>query len=184
MSVILFSRVIGPVPVSLFISEKHTSALTITENPVENGVKITDHAVVEPKSLTLEFADDNATATYNQLVRFQESRVPFTLQTGLYVYKNMLIKNLTVTRDAKNARVLVGTCELQEIIIVSTASSGDTTGKSGKAGGKGSTNAASPSKERAASSVKDRASGTVTRGDTPERLVPLNENKSILSRVL
>lgn len=34
-------------------SEQHSSTLKITENPIENGANIADHAVLEPKSITI-----------------------------------------------------------------------------------------------------------------------------------
>src|SRR5690606_6989980 len=85
LMMILFSGAIGPVPVSVILKEDHKSSLGITENPIETGAKVTDHSYVEPKRLSLDFADENAAATYNALVRFQESRVPFVAVSGLYV---------------------------------------------------------------------------------------------------
>src|SRR5690606_36155713 len=158
MSAIFFSRLIGPVPVDVIVREVHRTTLGITENPIETGAKVTDHAYVEPKKLTLEFASGNAVATYNALVRFQESRVPFTIVSGLAVYNNMLIKELRVTRDATFSRVLDGLCELQEAIIVSTsytAAQGDSGAEKSDApaGGKKTTRAASPTPERAGDAV-------------------------------
>lgn len=193
---ILFSGAIGPIPVSVIMRERHNSELGITEEPIETGAKVTDHAYVEPKKLTLEFGDANAVATFNALQRFQESRQPFSVVTGLTVYRNMLIKALMVERDATYSRVLNGRAELQEIIIVSTAytttegegSSGRRqTGGQNKAqpGGKNSTRSARPTPERASDAVtKDRTSGTVMRGDAQERVVPANENRSLLSRIV
>ena len=194
MPAIMFSGAIGPVPVSVIISEGHQSSLGITENPIETGAKVTDHAYVMPKKLTLEFADANAAATYNALVRFQESRRPFTIVSGLYMYRNMLIKDLSADRDKQNANILSGRCELQEIIIVSTAyavSQGGSDGAgAGTVSGTGSSNAASsgeagraptPTAERVAPGpTADRAGGTVARGDVPGSTVAPARNQSIL----
>lgn len=195
MAAILFSGLIGPVPVSVIVRESHQSNLGITELPIETGAKVTDHAYVEPKRISLEFADASAAATFNALVRFQESRVPFTFVSGLFVYNSMLIKSLSADRDATFSTVLAGKAELQEVIIVSTAytsSEGDvdsagsnkaTEGKS-KPGGEKSTRAARPSTERAGDAVTgDRAAATSMRGDAATRSVPTNENASILSRM-
>lgn len=194
---ILFSSAIGPIPVSVIMSERHSSTLGITENPIETGAKITDHAYVEPKRLTLEFADANAAGTYNTLVRFQESRVPFVAVSGLYVYQDMLIKSLDAERDARTSRILSGKVELQQVLIVSTAytstegEAGSQTGtsannsKKANPGGKKSTSAARPTTERATDSVtKDRAAGTTMRGDASPTTVPPTENRSIASRLL
>lgn len=171
MSVIAFSSVIGPVPISCILTEKHESGLEITLNPVEFGADITDHAYVRPKRVTLDIADAGAALTYNDLVRFQESRVPFTLVTGLSLYRNMLIKSLDADRDASFSRVLRCKVELQEIIIVDTAyaaADGSDAPQAGKPGGEKSTQAARPTKGRAGdAATADRASGTVQRGDAP-----------------
>ena len=173
MTAFAFSSAIGPVPINCVISEKHESSLDITEIPIETGARATDHAVVTPKKLTLTIANDGAAATYNALVRFQESRVPFSVVSGLRVYGNMLIRQIDAERDATFSRVLRATVDLQEIIIVSTAYAADPGGETGagssdrgQPGGKKSLRAAPPSSERAKdAATANRASGTVQRGD-------------------
>lgn len=187
MTAILFSGSIGPIPVSVVMRENHRSSLGITENPIENGSNVTDHAYVNPKSLTLEFADANAAATYNALVRFQESRAPFVVVSGLFVYTNMLIKELSATRDARTSRILDGRVELQEIIIVSTAytsteGAANDAQSSGKPGGAQSNQSARPTTERAGNTVTaDQAAGTTMRGDAGAVTPPPAENKSVLA---
>lgn len=172
MSVIMFNNLIGPILVSIVISEKHTSSIGITENPIETGASITDHAYIKPKQYSVDFGDANAAETYNALVKFQETREPFTIVSGLFVYKNMLIENISVTRDSTYAYVLNGNVDMKEAILVSTAytaSEGDSgSAKSkGKAGGNKSAQSARPSKETAGDAkTADRASGTNMRGDT------------------
>lgn len=187
MSAILFSGLIGPVPVSVIMRETHRSSLGITENPIETGANVTDHSYVNPKQLTLEFADAFAAATYNALVRFQESRIPFYLVSGLFIYKNMLIKDLSATRDAGTSRILDGRAELQEVIIVSTAytsteASANDPQSQGKPGGTDSTQSARPTSERAGDAVtSDRAAGTTMRGDTAGSTPAPSENRSVLA---
>ena len=170
MSAILFSGAIGPVPVSVIMREIHISTLGITEYPVETGAKVTDHAYIEPKKLELEFADEFAVATYNTLVRFQESRVPFTIVSGLFVYTNMLIREISADRDAEFSQVLNGRAALQEVIIVSTAHvAGSSAAKNTK---------------NSDAATQDRTSGTVNRGDQATKTVPPDQNRSILDRGL
>lgn len=188
MAAIAFSSVIGPVPISCVLTEKHESSLEITLNPVEFGADITDHAYVQPKKVTLDVADANAAATFSSLVRFQESRVPFTLVTGLSVYRNMLIKSLDADRDASFSRVLRCRVDLQEIIIVDTAyaaaDANSDAPKGGKPGGEKSTKAAQPAKGRAGdTATADRASGTVQRGDAPAAAASAAD-RSILYQML
>lgn len=168
-SIIAFSTSIGPVPLDCVISEKPTSELDITEIAIETGARITDHAVVLPKKVGLDVASGNAAATFAALVAFQESRVPFTLVTGLKVFSNMLVKGIYPERDAGFSSVFRGRVELQEAIIVATAYAADPGGDNserGKPGGKKSTRAAPATSERAkGGATPDRASQTEMRGD-------------------
>lgn len=181
MSVIAFSSAIGPVAIDCVVSERHSSELDITEIPIETGAKITDHAIVMPKRITLDVADYGAAATYAALVAFQESRVPFSLVTGLTIYNSMLIKRIDADRDAGSSRILRCRCDLQEVIIVSTSYAaspdGESTGERGKAAGTKSTRAAPPSSERAGDAVTgDRSTGTVQRGDAGVTTAPADSS--------
>lgn len=184
MSVILFSRMIGPVPVEVVMKESHKSTLGITELPIETGAKVTDHAYVEPKELEYTIADGNAAATYNTLVQFQESRVPFTIVSGLFVYKDMLIKELSAERDTKNSRILSGSVSFRQVILVSTAyAQGEGKNEAGKAGGDKSTKSSADAKRAANQTTADKTAGTVTRGDQSSKAVEPARNQSILSRM-
>jgi hypothetical protein len=165
MVAIAFNRLVGPVPVDCVITESHNSELEITEIPIENGARITDHAFVLPKKITLDIATANATASYNALVAFQESRVPFTLVTGLYVYTNMLIKSLKADRDKTYSTILKCTADLQEVIIVSTAYAADPTSES-SGDTTNSTKTKLNSQTAGDAATADRTTGTVLRGDT------------------
>jgi hypothetical protein len=124
MSVIAFNRRIGPVAIDCVLRESHNSDLEVTKIPIEFGADVTDHAYVQPKSITMEIANASAAASYNALVAFQESRVPFVVVSGLYVYYDMLIKSLSAERDSQNAYILRATAKLDQIIIVGSAMSG------------------------------------------------------------
>jgi hypothetical protein len=155
MSAILYSSRIGPVAVEIIIRESHTSSLGITQIPIETGAKITDHAFKEPKQVEVDFADGGAAATWAALVRFQEQREPFTMVTGLFQYKNMLIKDLTAERDQETFRIVKGTALLQEVLLVKTAhAAGDK-----KADGNG--------KPKEDGKTPDRTEPTTPRGDQP-----------------
>lgn len=190
MSAIIFSNVIGPVPISVILAERHESSIGITEQPIETGAKITDHAYVEPKKLSLEFGGELAVPTYNALVRFQESRVPFVFVSGLFLYSNMLIQKISVTRDVNYSQVLYGTVDLQEAIIVSTAyvssdGDGNPTQTNGKPGGTKSTKAASPSTGKSGDAVTgNRAAGTTMRGDAATKTVSPTEGKSLILQAI
>ncbi len=128
MTCILTSRSIGGIFVDVVISEEHTASMEIAEHPVESGAKISDHAWRMPYSVSLEsvIGSDRAVSSYQALLAMQEKAEPFALITGLKVYSNMLVKEISATRDREHARVLKFTAELQEVIIVDTQTSGAT----------------------------------------------------------
>lgn len=91
--------------------------------PNDNG----QYTFEEDDSYTITGGDVNRpTRTYMQLLGLQASRQPFTVITGKRMYKNMLIKNISVTTDQDTENVLMFTADLQEIIIVATANYGET----------------------------------------------------------
>ncbi|KAA0970806.1 hypothetical protein FPY71_10040 [Aureimonas fodinaquatilis] len=190
MTAIAFSRLIGPVSLDVIIREQHETELEITLNPVEASADITDHAYMQPRRLVMEVADRSAAATWQALRRLQESRVPFTMVSGLDIYRNLLIRRLTAERDATYSQVFRGTVELQEVILVDTAqaAASDSSGqrkseRGGKAdpGGKDSRRSAAPTSERSGDrQTSDRASSTVQRGDSATKPVEASRGSSLL----
>ena len=183
MSVIAFSPNVGPIRFDCVISEEHTSETEITGNPIETGSEINDHAYVKPKQVTLEVADSNAALTYNALVRFQESRIPFFMMTGLTLYRNMLIQSIDATRDKDTSRILRATIILREAIIVSTgvAASSSDSSSNARPGSPNSRRSVTPSQNTATDTVtSDRTSSTVIRGDMPVQTVPKPQSQSLL----
>lgn len=115
----------------------HSSKLKITEHPVEEGAAITDHAYVEPRSLTLEigmsdvcmsFVDgqfaqksSRSVSAYEVLKQLQSNRIPLKVFTRLDVYENMLIETITSPDDYKTMFGLRAAIGLREIIVVTTS---------------------------------------------------------------
>lgn len=180
---IAFSALQFPVQIAAILTERHNSRLAITENPVEGGAVITDHAYTEPKRVSLEMVGENAAITYNALLLFQKSRVPFVLVTGLSVYPNMLIENIDADRDPRTAYVLHAWIDCREVQIVSSGVAPvdvSTIGyvPQGAPGGANSFRQSGLTPELAGDAVTaDRASGTVQIGDAAVKTV---ENTSIL----
>ena len=56
--------------------------------------------------------------TYKKLLALQEKREPIDVMTGKRSYKNMMIRSLSQTTDAKTNAVLIISADLVEIIIV------------------------------------------------------------------
>jgi hypothetical protein len=126
------------------IRESHTSELEVTENPVETGVSVSDHAFMRPLRLDIEacvgdawvhgqddkgnkvkdlFSSDagsRAFIAFKRLQDLQSAAEPFTVQTGLRLYENMVITSLSVPQDAATASSLCFQASLREVIRVST----------------------------------------------------------------
>lgn len=176
--IIAFSSVIGPVPLNVLISEKHTSDVEITSNPIETGAEVNDHAYVKPKEVELEIADANAAMTHAALVAFQESRVPFTLVTGLRVYNNMIIKGIDAERNKTWSKVLKATVRLKEVKIVETGTAEEGTDAKDNGDKNKSSN---PSKDKANNAkTADKANGGVNAGDKGGTTVAAPKSQSLL----
>ncbi|KQT52226.1 MULTISPECIES: phage baseplate protein [unclassified Aureimonas] len=198
MTAILFSRAIGPVPIPVVVSEAPESTLSITEIPIEDGSVITDHAHSEPFRITLEIATPTLAATYAALVAWQKARVPFTYVSGFAKHDNLLIRRIAAERDVRVSDIFSGRIELQEVKIVSSATApgdsadagqngGNADARGGKKqpGGKDSRRAATPSASRASdAATKNRAAGTVTRGDARTNPVEPARGQSLLKQFL
>jgi hypothetical protein len=123
---------IGAVPLDVSISQIHRFPSVITKNPVEDGTTFADHVVLLPVTLEIDgrvtdapisirdviTGKFNAQDAYRELVRMQKAREPFTVVTGLNVYQNMLIEDLSIPRTASDGKSMRFTILLQEIQIV------------------------------------------------------------------
>lgn len=121
-TVIIVPREIGPVKISAFLHEQHRSDATITTNPIENGSSVNDHMYIEPKGLTLEIGDEQASDAFIALIEHQALRKPFDIVTGLAVYNDVVIAAIIADRDKSTSKILRATIELQEVIIVGSSS--------------------------------------------------------------
>lgn len=183
MSAILYSPMIGPVPITVVVSERHESVLEMTEVPIEGSANATDHAYSNPDRVSVEVVSDGAAATYQALRRWQKERVPFTLVTGLEIYSDMLIAAIRPERDKAFSNVFRGSIDLQQVIIVETsyipagASSGQPGGLgAGLPGGENSLRAAALSATRAIGDLAAiRTARTSTRGVATTSLAPTVE---------
>ncbi|MBS9424531.1 phage baseplate protein [Photorhabdus caribbeanensis] len=139
-------RKIGVIVPSVVISETHTDVSNITDHPVQQGVTFSDHAYDNPSEVRMDlgFAGggslldiidttkvfDISTGLslgtsprdiYQQLLDLRASHKPFDVVTGKRLYKNMLIKDISVTTDKTSENVLSVVLNLREIVIVETS---------------------------------------------------------------
>src|SRR5260363_467077 len=124
-------RSIGEIVPNVVSEEVHQDALTITEHPVEQGAAIADHAYVRPAEVVMRcgFGPGNAffrmessdPAWMSQQLRaLQASRQPFDVIPGKRAYRNMLIRQLTVTTASEREHARMISAALRQILIVQT----------------------------------------------------------------
>ena len=116
-----------------FLSESHELRLSKTTYPLESGKLLTDHAVVEPKTLKLVgwvsglLAPEHRRAGYGsygsgaeawgEIVTLAESREPVKVVTMLGVYDSMLITSVKAPVDRTTGRALRFEMELEEVLF-------------------------------------------------------------------
>jgi hypothetical protein len=137
---------IGGIELDAILSETHNNQVRLTKNPVELGADITDHAVIEPKrlSITAQVSDTplgtaafgqivdlvtglfgtsttknitRSNAAYNAMVQLMEEREPIEVQTKLKLYQDMVITSLSVTQDKNTSRIVLMNISLEEVLI-------------------------------------------------------------------
>lgn len=137
---------LGGIQLDAVLTESHTNTIRLTKNPVELGADITDHAVIEPKTITLDVIvtdnpiglaalgqivdnvtglfgtsnEENVTrsnAAYNSMVSLMETREPLEVQTKLRLYENMIITGLSSSQDKDSSRIARMVINLEEVII-------------------------------------------------------------------
>lgn len=133
------------IALDIVLREGHTSELEVTQNPVETGVVVSDHAFMRPLEIEIEgeisdtplhgydrqtgqpiadrFYSKNASRSataLEQLRGLQASADPFSVQTLLKLYPNMMLVSLNVEQDADTANGLPIRMRLREIIRRST----------------------------------------------------------------
>ena len=116
-----------------FITVDVTSELEITENPVETGVAIADHAYVKPTTIDMNIIMSDvheslvaeqftggwsrSVKAYEILKQIQSDRIPVAVLTRVGLFENMLIKRIISNDDAKTYRGLNAQVSLVELPI-------------------------------------------------------------------
>lgn len=130
-------RSMGGLVFDAVFEESHESELQVTDNPVETGVIVSDHAFMKPlrlsitagvtatplrKSVTDPFGqgDDRPRRAFELLTELQSLAEPFDVQTGFKLYKNMVCTSIRTAQDKATANAFVFSAELREVLIVNT----------------------------------------------------------------
>lgn len=126
---------LGDLVADVWVSERHRRDMEVTQNPVEFGSPVTDHAFVKAQSLSVSFGVSNTPLVDNEaftdIDRVEEARLKlYDLQnnkTFLTVstitggeYANMLLTGIGWSTDDSNPHAVIFDLDLEEVIIVTT----------------------------------------------------------------
>lgn len=116
-----------------FMKVEYTHSLEVTNNPVETGASVTDHAYVKPSKIQMvirmsdvhqslvpgQFSGgwSRSVKAWDVLKKIQQDRIPVMVGTQLGMYYNMLIESLKVEEDESTYRGLYVTADLVELPI-------------------------------------------------------------------
>ena len=129
-------RSIGDLVFDATFVEDHNSDLEVTDNPIETGSLVSDHAFMKPLRLSItagvssvllpsgnpDFGtgDERPTTAYEMLSFLQREREPFDVQTGLRIYENMVCTNFSASQNKDSSGIFYFTAQLREVLIVNT----------------------------------------------------------------
>lgn len=182
-------RSMGGLIFDAVFTEQHEAMLEVTDNPVETGVVVSDHAYMKPLRLTItagvtetllnevvgtdKFAGavSRPQTAFRLLTELQKKAEPFDVQTGLKLYKNMICSSIRTEQDASTAHALVFTAELREVIITTTQAvtyppraKGTTTQQASKKQNKGEQQSKEAKNQSFAKTLKNGASSYFGKG--------------------
>lgn len=136
-----------PIAFDIVEMESHSAELQVTDNPVETGVVVSDHAFMKPRELEIRgvvsdtplhgydpttgalkadrfYSSSKQTSrsasAWEILRALQTSAEPFSIQTGLELYSSLVIVSLGADQDASTENGLVFRMRLREVIRRST----------------------------------------------------------------
>lgn len=150
------------------ISENTIDALEITQQPVQQGAPIADHAFKKPVTLSIQILfgsnlfGQSISTVYQNLLDLQSTFVPFNCTTPKRTYLNMLFASLGLTTDKHSENILSVNCSFQQIITVPIGITTLTRSQLAKPGVNGQTQGAGTKKaqsliSRTAESIKGAA---------------------------
>ena len=137
LQMVLVKSNIGGLFFDAIMSTETEETLTITSHPVQNGANVSDHAYREPTRITMEvFMSDvmqarypgqfneflgKSVSAYRRLLDLQRARIPFTVQTRLGCYQNMLIESIAAPDDVSTKDGLRCTVSMREVLVATVA---------------------------------------------------------------
>lgn len=121
---------IGSITLDATILESHEYSAEVTNHPIETGGFVTDHIYENPRIVSIEghitdspvvfFTDlggisKRSVEAHDQLVALYQSRNIVSVVTGLKIYSDMVIENLTFPKNQQTGRKLEFRAQFKEI---------------------------------------------------------------------
>lgn len=118
-----------------YLRMQQQTTMTITENPVESGSLISDHAYINPPIFTFEIGmTDTAQGkvflqfgllnrsvnAYKLLKEWQDNRERLTLNSKYGFYENILVQDILTNDDYTTYNGMKATVVLKQVLITST----------------------------------------------------------------
>jgi len=126
---------LGDLIADVWVSERHRREMELTQNPIEFGSPVTDHAFVKAQSLSVTFGVSNTPLADNdsftdtdrvdearqKLYELQNSKTFLSVKTiNGGEYKNMMLVGIGWSTDDSNPHAVTFDLDLEEVIIVTT----------------------------------------------------------------
>jgi hypothetical protein len=123
---------IGSITTQVTLNETTTDTLTVTNQPVQQGASIADHAYQEPTvfgctiyqqqvSNAIGIVTQTLSQIYQQFQNLQSSLTPFSIVTPKRIYNNMLMISLGMTTDKATENILALHLSFKQVILVSVS---------------------------------------------------------------
>lgn len=115
-----------------YLKMTHTSTLTITDQPVQTGAALTDHAYMQPQELQMDIGmsdvaksfipgqftgSSRSYSAYQVLKQLQALRIPLQITTRLNTYQNMLIEVISAPDDYTTQYGMKCTVTFREVLV-------------------------------------------------------------------
>ncbi|GHV79121.1 hypothetical protein AGMMS49944_09120 [Spirochaetia bacterium] len=170
--------------IDAFLVESYSFSNTVTDIPVEEGSKISDHVVEDQDVVSIQAFIGNAEyisadtvedmkkkeppdrmarilKSYKELLRLKRTKEVCTVTTGLDVYTDMIITSLNIDRDVETGANLPFSMEFKRIKIVKSETVTINAGSGGAA---------------------DQVAGTTNEGTASTQQPTVNQNKEAWKR--
>jgi len=121
-------RMINTLIPNITLEETAVDTLQVTDQPVETGSPVSDHAFLLPCQITMRVAWSDSAGQYEgysaqiylAFLQLQASRQAFNVYTPMRGYNNMLISTLHKVADETNSHALFINVSMRNILLTTT----------------------------------------------------------------